>query len=172
MGQMTKEEVMESMISKLKEDVTYSEEFLKSQMPDNKRIDGLIKDLHELVEDDGMEKDQKGRLALVLHDLEQLRDHYTYYTNTVSRAAKDYNAYLHVLETLYDGSRESTNEPRTVKVVSETISSQASRRKVEDQQKEKESESKVKTAKESGSDAELWSQTNSKERGFKIKLPV
>lgn len=35
-----------------------------------------------------------------------MRDQFTYYNGNITRAAKDFNAYMHVLESLYEQNRD------------------------------------------------------------------
>lgn len=118
MAQMQKEneKLIESMFSKLKEDVAYSEEFLTGQAFDTKRVQFLIKTVEEILEgNSSLDHNVKISLNLVLRDLKYLQDQYTYYTKTLSRAAKDYRAYLDALETLYAQGNNGMQEAPAVK---------------------------------------------------------
>lgn len=117
MAQMQKEEkLIESMLSKLREDVAYSEEFLTGEAFDTKRVQFLIKIIDEILEgSSSQDHNVKMSLHLVVRDLKSLQDQLSYYTKTLSRAAKDYRAYLDALETLYAQGNNGTEEPPAFK---------------------------------------------------------
>jgi hypothetical protein len=105
MAQMTNDRVVESMLSKLKEDVKYSCESLTDQIIDSVRIDSLLKNLREVTEKNSMDQSTKASLSMIMLELQHLRDQCIYYTSNITRAAKDFNAYMHVFESLYEQNR-------------------------------------------------------------------
>jgi hypothetical protein len=102
---MTNESVMESMLSKLKEDVKYASDSLTDQILDSSRIDSLLKNLKEVAEKSTMDQSTKASLSMIMLELQHLRDQCVYYTGNITRAAKDFTAYLHVLENLYEQNK-------------------------------------------------------------------
>lgn len=116
MAETPKEKVLEKIVSKLKENVTHSEEFLNSEAldPVNKKIDNLIQNIHGLIEKNAIDQDTKGSLSFILNGLENMRDSYTYYMNAAVRATNDYNTYVYVLEALYNEYSNSISEPAKI----------------------------------------------------------
>lgn len=106
MAQMTNESLMEIMISKLKEDVKYASDSLTNQILSSERIDSLLRNLREVVEKNTMDQNAKTSLSMIMLELQHLRDQFAYYTGNITRAAKDFNAYMHVLENLYEQNRD------------------------------------------------------------------
>jgi hypothetical protein len=113
----SQEKVLEKIVSKLKENVALSEEFLKNESinPIDKKIDDIIQIAKGLVEKHGTNLEVKGSLSLILNGLESLRDHYRYYMSNADRAREDYNTYLYVIETLHNengkGNGSATSKP-------------------------------------------------------------
>lgn len=120
MVQTPKEKVLEKILSKLKENVVHSEEFLNSESldPVNKKIENLVQSVHGLMEKDATEHDLKVNLSSVLNGLENMRDACTYYMNAANRAAKDYSTYVYVLEALYNEYSNGACEP--IRIAKET----------------------------------------------------
>jgi len=117
---MNKEKVLEKVVSKLKENVMQSEEFLSGEATDlvNKKIDNLIQSIHDLIEHNGTDHDMKGSLYLLVNGLENLRENYKYYTNNVARTTKDYDTYIHVLEILCNAyDTDESHESVAAKIV-------------------------------------------------------
>ncbi|MFQ5970585.1 MAG: hypothetical protein ACE5J2_08855 [Nitrososphaerales archaeon] len=128
MEEPAKQKVLERIISKLKENVVHSEEFLKTEAtnPVDKKIDKLIQSVSSLIERDGTTPELKGSLSLILNGLENIRDNYRYFVNATGRASEDYNTYVYVLETLNkeygNGASkpaEMVNEVRAEKALNE-----------------------------------------------------
>ncbi len=135
MAQTPKEKVLERIISKLKENVTHSDEFLNSESidPVNKKIDNLIQSVHSMIEKDKIDQDTKGSLFLVLNGLENIRDNCTYFMNAAARATKDYNTYLYVLESLNSEYSEYSNGGNGVSERTRIVNERASEVKVPNQ---------------------------------------
>jgi hypothetical protein len=168
MAQIEKEKLIESMFSKLKEDVTDSEGFLTGQTFDTKRVQFLIKTIEEILEDNSsLDHNVKISLNLVLRDLKYLQDQYSYYTKTLLRAAKDYRAYLNALETLYaQGNNETQELVSSQKQARNHTDSQRSEPHLEEEKAGKGSVEASLT--EPNTDLKV---ENSKMGRFKLKLP-
>ena len=116
----SQEKVLEKIVSKLKENVALSEEFLKNEStnPIDKKIDDIIQIAQGLMEKHGTNLEVKGSLSLILNGLESVRDHYRYYMSNADRAREDYNTYLYVIETLHNengkGNGNATSKPSNV----------------------------------------------------------
>lgn len=106
------EKVLEKIVSKLKENVALSEEFLKNESinPIDRKIDDIIQIAKSLVEKHGTNLEVKGSLSLILNGLESVRDHYRYYMSNADRAREDYNTYLYVIETLHNENGNATDK--------------------------------------------------------------
>ncbi|MFQ5941894.1 MAG: hypothetical protein ACE5KA_09385 [Nitrososphaerales archaeon] len=107
------QKVVERIVSKLKENVALSEDFLRNEStsPIDKKIDDLIEIANGLAENSGTSLEMKGSLSLLLNGLENVRDHYRYFMNTAGRAREDFNTYLYVLETLHNGHDNGEDKP-------------------------------------------------------------
>ncbi len=110
------ERALEKVIPKLKENVTRSEKFIKSEAIDlvNEKIDSIILNVQ------GMIKRKGSSLSLILNDLENMRDNLAYYVSAVGRTTKNYDTYVYALETLYREYSNGANEP--AKIVKEVHS--------------------------------------------------
>lgn len=106
MEKIRKEGVLQKIASKLKESAIQSEELLMNKTICYK-IDNLIQDVHDMIENKGAQQDMKASLSLILNGLENIRENYTYYMNTVARVTENYNTYLYVLEALYKENSRS-----------------------------------------------------------------
>lgn len=66
MAQITNDRVLESMLSKLKDDVKYTSESLANQILDSERIDSLLKNLRDVMEKNSMDQNTKASLSMIL----------------------------------------------------------------------------------------------------------
>jgi hypothetical protein len=101
MVQIINESVMESMLSKLKENVKYTSDSLANQILDSTRIDPLLKNLREVMEK-SMDQSTKASLSMIMLELQHLGDQCVYCADNVTRATEDFTACMYALETLYE----------------------------------------------------------------------
>jgi hypothetical protein len=119
--QTPKEKVLERIISRLKDNVVHSEEFLQTDASDqvNKKIDNVAQHVHSILAKNSSDYDLKASLTSLLDGLENVRDTCNYYMKAATRAANDYNTYLYVLEALYNEYNGGIPEPEVKETRSE-----------------------------------------------------
>ena len=108
MDQTPKEFLLENIICKLKENAINWE---TAVLPLNEKIDALIQIIHDTMGNNETEQSIKGILTIIMNGLENLRDNYLYNINTVT---KNYDAYLCVLEGLYNEYRNACEKAKIV----------------------------------------------------------
>ncbi len=104
MRQTPKENVLENVISKLKENASYSEDFFndKVQNPVSKNIGQVVTRIKSVITADAKDQQTKAALSFAANALESVKDNYVHHMDAATRALKDYNTYVYALETLYN----------------------------------------------------------------------
>jgi hypothetical protein len=104
--------VLEKIVVKLKQNTSDSAEMLGEKSLDRieGKIDNLIQTLRSITEKYVTDSHAKIQLSSVIAGLEDIRDLHSYHKSAISRATRDFDTYVYVLETLHDSNGGSNGD--------------------------------------------------------------